>query len=55
MCDGSFERLQVLLAGVGVESDSPLDSEEPQFPLCSEKVVGEGWTSFGGVSMSGVR
>ena len=40
------------LPGVGVEGDSSRDSDEPSFPLGLEKVVGEGWASFGGVSLS---
>jgi hypothetical protein len=40
------------LPGVGVEGDSSRDSDEPSFPLGFEKVVGEGWASFGGVSSS---
>ena len=40
------------LPGVGVEGDSSRDSGESSFPLGLEKVVGEGWASFGGVSFS---
>ena len=40
------------LLGVGVEGDSSRDLVESSFPLGLEKVDGEGWASFGGVSSS---